>query len=356
MSERLERLYSPPEIDAPGKRQGRAMRRDLRAAGLFVVLMAAAFVALLVVLWPGRLGEGYRLVAIFPDATGLAPGIPVIQDGYRIGRVERVEPVFASAAEPAPCGERAPLRPCFRALLRIADDWPLAADSRARIGSAGLLEGSAIKIAPGTSASRLTAGAQLPTLAPEPDLMGQLGALTASLDTLVAETITPALQSIARQIATIEALLGTGEAATGNQARLAGALDHLRALTAKLDAAVDGESIAATLEAVEALTTNLAEVSGAVAAQRDALERAVADYGALANEVRALVADNRPALRHSLDDTQALLQTMNNALLPILTNIEDASRNLSALSRALRENPASLLQGHPTEERTPWFR
>ena len=36
---RLERLYSPPEIGAPGKRAAVGVRRDLFLAGLFVLTM-----------------------------------------------------------------------------------------------------------------------------------------------------------------------------------------------------------------------------------------------------------------------------------------------------------------------------
>lgn len=42
-------------------------------------------------------------------------------------------------------------------------------------------------------------------------------------------------------------------------------------------------------------------------------------------------------------------------IVSILTNIEDATRNLSALCRDLRSNPAVILKGYEVEEETPWF-
>jgi phospholipid/cholesterol/gamma-HCH transport system substrate-binding protein len=57
-----------------------------------------------------------------------------------------------------------------------------------------------------------------------------------------------------------------------------------------------------------------------------------------------------------VDETQYLLQELAAALTPILTNIEDATRDLSALARDLRTNPAVILKGREVENETPWFR
>ena len=124
---RLERLYSPPEIGAPGKREARQRHRDLFYSGLFVLAMAAVAMAALALLMPGLFGGSYRLHAYFLDAAGLGDGIQVIQEGYAIGIVERVTPLFpgrdAEAARcPVPPADAAPRSlalPCFRAALRI---------------------------------------------------------------------------------------------------------------------------------------------------------------------------------------------------------------------------------------------
>jgi phospholipid/cholesterol/gamma-HCH transport system substrate-binding protein len=39
-----------------------------------------------------------------------------------------------------------------------------------------------------------------------------------------------------------------------------------------------------------------------------------------------------------------------------LTNIEDATRNLSALSRDLRSDPTLIIKQRRQEEQAPWFR
>ncbi len=361
---RIERLYSPPEIGAPGKREGRAQRRDLFFAGLFVLLMATVAVGTLALVTPGLFGGAYRLTAYFQDAKGLDVGIQVIQEGYAIGMVERVSPVFPGRDPdadqcPRPLASakpRSPVLPCFRATLRIRGAWPVPKDSLAQLGAAGLLQGDAVKIQPGKSVALLADGSQIRSQGREADLLAQLGRLTDSLNRVVEETIAPALVSIKAQIDTIQTLLGSGGDQGENRERLAGAFESLRKLTASLEQAVDPRKIAAILSSVEQLTGQLAQVSSRLTGTTQGVQSAVKQYSELAQEIRGLVSANRPALQSTLDDTQTLLQELSSSLTPILANIEDATRNLSALSRDLRQNPATILQGREVEERTPWFK
>jgi phospholipid/cholesterol/gamma-HCH transport system substrate-binding protein len=360
---RLERLYSPPEIGAPGKREGRARRRDLLLAGLFVLAMAAVALAALALVIPGLFGGHYRLRAYFLDAQGLDPGIQVIQEGYVIGLVEEVAPVFPGRdpdadlcpSPPAGPAGRSPELPCFRATLRIRNNWPVPSDSLAQLGSAGLLSGEAIKVQPGPSRELLADGALIDAQGREPDLMAQLSALTESLDRMLTETVEPALASIKSQIQTIETLLGSGSDQGENQERLAGAFESLRKLSSDLERAVDVEKISAILGSVEQMSGHLAQVSARLTGSTEEVQKTVKNYGDLAKDIQSLVVDNKPALRRSLDDTQFLLQELSAALTPILTNIEDATHNLSALARDLRRDPAVIIKGRKVEEQTPWF-
>ena len=358
---RLERLYSPPEIGAPGKREARGRRRDLFYSGLFVLAMGAVAVAALALLMPGLFGGNYRLRAYFLEAKGLTEGIQVVQEGYVIGIVERVSPVFPGRdAEsdlcPAGTAPRSPALPCFRANLRIRDQWPVPVDSTAQLGAAGLLQGDVIKVQPGPSPKLLADGAMIAAAGREADLVAQLGDLTRTLQEVVSDTIAPALASIKAQIATIEALLGSGGDQEGNRTALAGAFSSLERLTAGIETAVDPKKIGAILDSVETMSKHLSDVSGQLTGSTTEVKGAVRQYGDLAKEIRGLVSDNKPALQRSLDDTQFLLQELSAALSPILANLEDATHNLSALSRDLRQNPAVIIKGRKVEEQTPWFK
>ncbi|HSO79285.1 MAG TPA: MlaD family protein [Chromatiaceae bacterium] len=365
---RLDRLYAPPEIGAPGKRRALAERRQLLLAGVFVLAMALVVVAAFALILPGLLGQTYRLEAYFPDAEGLDPGMQLVQEGYVIGLVERVKPVFPGDPDhglhcPPPAAgapPRSTTLPCFRATLRIRDQWPIPRDSQVRLTTLGLLKGNALRIAVGPSAELLAPGAVIAALAPEPDLTQQLAVLTETVRLVVEESIAPTLASIRDQVKTIELLVGGGEdpgqGLAGNREQLAGAFENLRLLSDNLVKVVDPQAIGAILGSVETMSADLARITAEMAASTKDVQRTVNNYDGLATDIRGLVNENRPALERSLDDTQFLLQSLAAALTPILTNIEDASRNLAAFSQELRSHPTQLLRPRETEEQAPWFK
>ena len=360
----IERLYSPPEIGGPGKRRAKSRRRDLTLAGLFMLCMGALAAATLAILMPGLFGGTYRLQAYFADASGLFTSTQVIQEGYVVGIVEGMTPVFPDRDQdakhcPPPledAQERSSKLPCFQATLRIRGAWPIPEDSTAALGSAGLLQGEAIKIQPGASDDLLQDGEAIVTAGRESDLMSQLGALTDSLNELVDETIKPALANIRDQVQTIKDLLGTSGDNAENKDRLAGVFRNLERLSADMESAVNPAQIQSILSSVQQVSANLELVSSTLTERSGDIERTVRNYGDLAEDISGMVKESKPSVQRSLDDTQFLLQELSAALVPILTNIEDATRNLSALSRELRNNPAAIIKGHEVEEETPWFK
>ncbi len=132
-------------------------------------------------------------------------------------------------------------------------------------------------------------------------------------------------------------------------------MENLYAFSARLKESVDPQAIAAILGSVRTMSDNLVDMTSELNGKTTDIQRAVTNYGELAVDLRGLVRDNQPALQRSLDDTQFLLQELSATLTPILTNIEDATRNLSALSRELRTDPTTILKSREVEEKTPWF-
>jgi len=361
---RLERLYSPPEIGAPGKRQAQGRRRDLLLAGVFVLSMAAVVVGVLTLLSPG-LFQGYSLRAYFLNADGLDRGIDVIQEGFVIGTVQSVDPVFAHDEDrgqcPASVGERAPDLPCFRATLRIQDAWPVPPESKAQLAPGGLLQGNVIRVYPSVLAGTLADGDPIITLDRQPDLPAQMASALEQAQLAIDQTIRPALAQIQERI---QGLLGSGmETADGAEGDgidmskgLAEVFDNLKQLSNDVQTIVDPEKISAILAAVQQMTENLAKVSGTFNDRSTDISQAVQSYDALAGDIRRVVNENEPALSASLEDTQYLLQELAAALTPIVANIETASRNLAALSGDLRQDPKSLLFNNPPKTPSPWFK
>lgn len=367
---RLNRLYSPPELGAPGQRQAQDRHRDLTLAGLFVLLMAGVVVATLLLLAPGLFG-GYHLRAYFLTAEGLDSGIEVVQEGFAIGRVRALAPVFQRDPDrsdcPQPSGARATDLPCFRAMLHIQQAWPVPADSVAQLASAGLLRGNIIRIIPGTQDDILRPESAIPTIAREPDLGMQIAAALDQAQRTLDEHIRPTLARLQARLQGVLAMFGEqlddgdpgADPGTGLGADLGrglgAVLENLVQLSADIEQSIDPAQIQDILSAVQRLADNLASVSAALPARTDDIQDAVARYGALADELRGLVESSRPSVEGSLDDVHYVLQELSAALAPILTNIENASRHLSALARDLREEPASLLRGRPQEDQSPWF-
>jgi phospholipid/cholesterol/gamma-HCH transport system substrate-binding protein len=359
----MERLYQPPEIGAPGIRRGRRMRRDLAFAGLFVLAMLAVVIGILLLNVPALFG-GYPLRAYFPEATGLDRGIDVVQEGFVIGHVGAVEPVFTGDPDRVRCpsGEapRSAELPCFRASLRIQRDWPVPEDSAARLAPAGFLGGNQIRIEVGLSDVTLAADDAIATLPRQPDLSTQAAMALTRLQAAIDETIRPALVSLQERIQGLIGALGAGEDGEAGAAAVAGeglaeVFQNLRQLSSDIEQTVDPERLASILTSVDAISANLASASAGLTDRSADVGAAVQEYKALGTDLRRVVNQAEPSVTDSLDDVQYLLQEMSAALAPILANIETASRNLAALSGDLRDDPKSLLFKRKDTAPSPWL-
>lgn len=364
----MERLYQPPEIGAPGIRRGRRRRWDLILSGLFVLAMAAVVTAVVFLNLPALFG-GYELRAYFPNAAGLDRGVNVVQEGFSIGHVGTVAPVFEDAADRSECpprqGPASAELPCFRVSLRIQRGWPVPEGSRAQLAPAGFLGGNQIRIQPGLADAVLAAGSVIETLPRQPDLPTQAALALTRLQLAIDETIRPALVELQ---ARIQGLIGTiggggGEGGEEGGAGPAGALGdglaevftNLQTISADVEKSLNPERIDAILAAVEQLTANLASTSDGFEDRSVAVGAAIKQYTDLGQSLQELVQTTQPAVTGSLDDMQLLLQDLSASLAPILSNIETTSRNFSALSGDLRRDPKSLILKSPEQEPTPWL-
>jgi phospholipid/cholesterol/gamma-HCH transport system substrate-binding protein len=364
----LNRLYSPPELSAPGKREAQARRRDLTLAGLFVLGMAVVVAAGMLWLAPGLFG-GYPLRAYFLEADGLDTGMDVIMEGYTVGRVQSLEPVFRDARDrqycPPPADPRAPALPCFRATLNIRGEWPIPVGSAVQLAPAGLLQGNILRIRPGTADTTLAPGSALATIAREPDLAAQIQTTLVQAQRTIDDTIRPTLVNIQDRVQSLLSMFGDGKDDGAGAARaglgadvgqgLSSVVANLTQLSRDIEQSVDPEQIQAILGAVQTLSENLAAVSDTLPSRSADIREAVRQYGALADQISETVEATQPSLQSSLSNAEYALQELAAALAPILANIETASRNLSALSRELREDPVSLLRSREQEDPSPWF-
>lgn len=368
---RLDRFYSPPEIGAPGKRRGRTMRRDLVLSSLFILVMLLVALAFIATILPHLRPSNYRLEADFLDARGLTQGTKVVQQGYVIGLVERVEPIFGledgeKSAHEGADGCRPvdgdPRLPVFRAELRIRNEWKIPVDSRAQLGSAGLLEDDVIKIRTGMSRSSLQPGDCILTLDREADLPEQVAVLTVKITRLteqmtrlIDETVEPALKRIAKQIERLEILLGTGMDPPDASSGLAATFKSLRDYLEELKAAVDPGEIEHIIGSVRAGTGDLAHFSEFMNQKTAGIEKTLAHLQATAERLEIAIREDHPPIRQAIADSQYLLQELSVSIVPILTHIEETTRNLSELSHELRNDPRAFFRRREAEKPPSWF-
>ncbi|MCP4041064.1 MAG: MCE family protein [Gammaproteobacteria bacterium] len=345
----VERFFSPPEIGAPGRREGRRRRRDLMLAGLFVTAMTVLLVGALVVV-SGGTGKSYRLYTDFAAASGLKAGTPVQQAGYAIGSVASIEPVFETGS----------LVPRFKVVLNIRRIWRLPTDSQALVEAAGPLQGNVVKIIPGKATEPLAPGQHIRSGGIAPDITARITELTVYLQQLVDETIQPILTSLGKQVHVLETLMVAGEGEGGDQnsniKNVTQILENLRKVSGELTtqvAAVDPDSVRRMVTSARDAADDLAGLVDSLEKRTLDIEKVLTEYRKLGNNLNRMVTDNKQAVHTSLAETQYMTQELSTALNPILNNIEGATRNLLELSREIRDNPAVILTGSKTRDNTP---
>jgi phospholipid/cholesterol/gamma-HCH transport system substrate-binding protein len=368
----MERLYTPPQIGAPGRAAARERRRQLRRTGLFVVLMALVLVALVVLLHYRNL-EAIQLDTHLPFTDGLRPGAAVEQAGYTIGTVTAITPLFPDPLElePSPCLAAAgddplPLgAPCFRVRLRIKDKWPIPRDSVAVIESK-LLQGAVVVIEPGSRPDLLVDGETIVGRSEKEDLTGGAKQLLAKLTELLDhvrgimdDAVRPMLVSVREQVAALQGLVvkdQTGDSGAALQ-DVAELLKNLKRLTGDLASQADEErntDVGKLVRATRVAAENVESITGAINSRTREIREAVEQFSRLGNQLNKLVKKSGPDVERSLTDTQYIIQETATALTPILNNIDETTRNLLELSRKLRDNPVgALLGGHNTRDNAP---
>jgi phospholipid/cholesterol/gamma-HCH transport system substrate-binding protein len=359
---RLDRLYSPPEIGAPGQRAARDRRRDLLLAGAFALVMLGVAAALLLLLAPGLIG-GYTLRAYFGSADGLERGIDVMQEGFVIGRVRTVDPVFSGDRDrgdcPEPAPNQAPDLPCFRATLAIQAGWPVPADSDAQLAPAGVLKGNLIRIHPGTALANLDPGSYIPTRERQPDLWMQIASTLDQAQRAIDTTVRPALERIQGLLASMQTEGGAG---AGEGSPFAEVLTNLTQITADVQSITGdiaqftgGLEQAAAQDQISGILADTRAFTGTLGTRSAEISTTLQSYEDLASDLQQVVDSAGPDVTASLQDVQRLLQEVSAALTPVLANIETASRNLAALTGDVRQDPKALLFRGGNKEPAPWF-
>ena len=300
------------------------MERDARYAAVAVFALAVIASAFAFVWWYSGKGDrrSYERYEIYFEGSvsGLSQGSPVRYLGVDVGRVQNLA-----------VDRRDPGR--VKVIADVDSEAPLSGATRARLGLLGLtgLLYIDLQLDPEADPTReLVAGQRYPIIQSRkgdieaflerlPDLVGRAGTVMARIEALLAEENVAAVGESLRNVR--EASAGLPEL-TRNAAALAADLRNTAAeataLTQRLNAAAAGSQagLDSTLKSAQ------------VTAER---------LGRTAESLERIVVDNEAALAGLAGSGTAELQQL-------VFDVRDASAEVRALARALRDNPSRQLR------------
>jgi phospholipid/cholesterol/gamma-HCH transport system substrate-binding protein len=300
------------------------VERDARYAAVAVFALAALAAAFAFVWWYSGKGDrrSYERYEIYFDGSvsGLSQGSPVRYLGVDVGRVRNLS-----------VARRDPGR--VKVVVEVDSEAPLSGATRARLGLLGLtgLLYIDLQLDPEVDPSRtLENGENYPLILSRkgdieaflerlPDLIGHAGTVMTRVEALLADDNLRAVDDSLRNVREASAELpGLMRNAAALAADLRTTAAEATALTQRLNAVAAGSQsgLEGTLKSAQVASEKLARTA-------DSLER--------------IVAGNEAALSGLAGPGAVELQQL-------VLDVRDASAEVRALARSLRENPSSLLR------------
>jgi len=312
--------------------------------GSFVAAVLAIFIVVVSML-AGRSGATDPYYTVYDNVSGLKFGTQVLYEGYQIGQVESIEPVFQ--------GQNV----SFRINMTVSEGWKIPEDSVARASVGGLLSALTIDIDGGQSKTALKPGAMIKGasasnfFAALSDIGSQFGEISASsikpllanldayirdLDKMTMENVPDILKNLntissdlSRDVPKITASLSRASQAVETGVLKPENIERIDTIIANLDT---------TTNNMAGLTADLGKTRELLMASMQSINRVVeSNAGNVDESVRNL--------RYTLD---AISRSIND----ITMNTEMTTRNMAEFSRAIRENPGLLISGAPQSDQS----
>ena len=300
------------------------MERDARYAAVAMFALAAMAAAFFFVWWYSGQGDrrSYERYEIYFDGSvsGLSQGSPVRYLGVDVGRVRSLL-----------VDRRDPGR--VKVVAEVDTETPLSGATLARLGLLGLtgLLYIDLQLDPAADPRRpLEPGQQYPVIRSRkgdieafverlPDLIGRVGGVLTRIETLLGDDN---LAAIGESLQEVRAASKDLPQLTGNAAALA---TELRATSAEATA---------LMQRLNAMAgDSQGELGATLAGMRSASER----LARTAESLERIVAGNEASLSGLAGDGAAEMQQL-------LFELREASTEVRALARELRERPSSLLR------------
>jgi phospholipid/cholesterol/gamma-HCH transport system substrate-binding protein len=305
--------------------------------GSFVAAVVAMFVVVVSML-AGRTGATDNYYTVYDNVAGLKFGTQVLYEGYQIGQVESIEPVFE--------GQNV----SFRVNLSVMEGWKIPDDSVARASVGGLLSALTIDIDGGQSKTALKPGALIKG-ASASNFFSALSEIGSEFGEISSDSIKPLLANLNAYIRDLDKM---------TMDNVPGILSNLNKISSDLarDVPKITSSLSRTSESLEkgvlrpenveridsiianldATSANMAGLTADLGKTRDLLMTSMESINKVVEGNAGNVDESVKSLRYTLD-------TIARYVDDISQNTEATTRNLAEFSRAIRENPGLLVSG-----------
>jgi len=310
--------------------------------GGFVAAVLAIFIVTVSML-AGRSGATDPYYTVYDNVGGLKFGTLVLYEGYQIGQVESIEPMFKDQ------------NVTFRVNFTVQEGWKIPEDSVARASVGGLLSALTIDIDGGQSANALKPGAQVRG-ASASNFFAALSEIGSEFGEISASSIKPLLTSLNAYVRSLDKMTADNvPTLLANLNKISEDLGRdVPEITASLrrtSQAVERgplkpenlERIDSILVNLDTTSQNLSALSGDLGKTRDMLLEAMTSVNQIVQDNAGNVDDSVRSLRYSLE-------TVARYVDDIAQNTEATTRNLAEFSRAIRENPGLLVSGSPQSD------
>ncbi len=312
--------------------------------GSFVAAVVAIFIVVVSML-AGRSGATDEYFTVYDNVGGLKFGTQVLFEGYQIGQVESIEPMFK--------GQNV----SFRVNLTVQEGWKIPDDSIARVSVSGLLSAMTIDIDGGTSPNALKPGSQVKG-ASNSNMFAALSQIGAQFGDLSANSIKPLLDTLTNYVKNLDkitadnvpALLGNLNKISQDMSRdvpeITGSIKRSTVAIEK------GPLSPESLERIDTIIANLDKTTANLSAFTGDLDQVRKMLVKSMESVNKLVEDNAGNVDESARSLRYTLDTISRYVDDIAQNTEVTTRNLAEFSRAIRENPGLLVSGSPQSDQS----
>jgi phospholipid/cholesterol/gamma-HCH transport system substrate-binding protein len=313
--------------------------------GMFVAAMIVALLWALAQI-SGRTGPTDTYSILMDSVTDIDYGTLVRYEGYKIGQVERIEPLWGNG------------RYQFNVVVSVDKGWKFPSDSIARISASSFLAAKTVEIFGGKSQQLVAEGGQIMS-GPPNDAFSLMAQVAGQVGDLSENSLKPLIQDVDEIIkrignntdANLKDLFASLQAIARNvQDKTPKITDDITTFTTQMNATLlqadkfldDGnlQSVRTILANTEKATHDASVAAAEVKTLGQKLEQ-------LADQVKDMVGDNRKNVDKSLANLEYILRSVAQNIDSITRNIDGTARNMSEFSRLIRQNPGLLLNGGP---------